>query len=46
VILVSGLIGAFYANRSRPLWFLISIVLAMLILMLLGLGTLKNMMNI
>jgi hypothetical protein len=47
VILASGLIGAFYAKRSRPLWFLISIVLAMLImlLMLLGIGTLKNLMN-
>ena len=46
-ILASGLIGAFYAKRFRPLWFLISIVLAMLILllMLLGLGTLKNLMN-
>ena len=47
VILISGLIGAFYAKRSRPLWFLISIVLAMLILllMLLGLGALKNLTN-
>ena len=47
VILASGLIGAFYAKRFRLLWFLISIVLAMLILllMLLGLGTLKNLMN-
>ena len=48
VILASGLIGAFYAKRFRLLWFLISIVLAMLILllMLLGLGTLKNLMNL
>ncbi len=47
VILASGLIGAFYAKRFRLIWFLISIVLAMLILllMLLGLGTLKNLMN-
>jgi len=47
VILASGLIGALYAKRFRPLWFLISIVLAMLILllMLLGLGTLMALMN-
>lgn len=46
-ILASGLIGAFYAKRFRLIWFLISIVLALLILllMLLGLGTLKNLMN-
>jgi len=46
-ILASGIIGAFYATRFRLLWFLISIVLAalMLLLMLLGLGTLKNLMN-
>ena len=46
-ILASGLIGAFYAKRSRPLWFLISVVLATLILlvMLLALGTLKRWMN-
>ncbi len=46
-ILISGIIGAFYAKRFRPLWFLISVVLAMLILllMLLGLGSLKDLMN-
>jgi hypothetical protein len=47
VILASGLIGAFFATRFRLLWFLISIVLATLILLLLllALGTLKNLMN-
>ena len=47
VILASGLIGAFFATRFRLLWFLISIVLSTLILLLLllALGTLKNLMN-
>jgi hypothetical protein len=47
VILASGVIGALYAKRLRPVWFLISIALAMIILllMLLGLGTLKTLMN-
>ena len=46
-ILASGLIGAFYAKRFRLLWFLLSIALAALILllMLLGLGALRNLMN-
>jgi hypothetical protein len=46
-ILACGLIGAFYTKRFRLLWFLISIVLAMLILllMLLGLGVLMDLMN-
>lgn len=46
-ILISGVIGAFYAKRFRPLWFLISVVLAALILlvMLLGLGGLQDLMN-
>jgi amino acid transporter len=46
-ILTSGLVGAFYATRFRLLWFLLSMVLALLILllMLLGLGSLKNLMN-
>ena len=46
-ILASALIGAFYVNRFRLRWFLMSIVLAMLILvlMLLVLGTLKSLMN-
>jgi hypothetical protein len=48
VILASGLIGALYAKQLRLVWFLISILLAMLLLllMLLGLGTLKNVMNL
>ncbi len=47
VILASGAIGALYAKKRRMLWFLISIVLAMLILllMLLCLGALKTLMN-
>ena len=47
VIAASGVIGALYAKRRKILWFLISIVLAMLILllMLLALGTLKNLMH-
>lgn len=47
VVLASGLIGALYVKRFRLLWFVISIVLATLILllMLLGLGALKNLMN-
>jgi hypothetical protein len=47
MIMACGLIGAFYTKRFRLLWFLISIVLAMLILllMLLGLGAFKNLMN-
>ncbi len=47
VVLASGLIGALYARRLRPLWFVISTVLAMLILllMLLGLGILVSLMN-
>lgn len=46
-ILLSGVIGAFYAQRFRLLWFLISAVLAALILlvMLLGLGGLQDLMN-
>ena len=46
VILASGVVGALYAKRLRILWFLISTVLAMLILllMLLCLGALKNLM--
>lgn len=46
-ILASGLIGVFFAKRSRLLWFLLSVVLATLILlaMLLTLGTLKRWMN-
>ncbi len=46
VIVASGVIGALYAKRRRILWFLISIVLAMLmlLLMLLGLGALKTLM--
>jgi hypothetical protein len=46
-ILASGLIGALFAKRFRMLWFLISIALStlVLVLMLLGLGTLRNMMN-
>lgn len=47
VILASGVIGALYAKKRRILWFLVSIVLAMLILllMLLCLGALKTLMN-
>ena len=47
VILASGIIGALYAKQLRPVWFLISIVLAILILllMLLGFGILKILMN-
>ena len=46
VILASAVIGALYAKRLRILWFLISTVLAMLILlaMLLCLGALKTLM--
>jgi hypothetical protein len=46
-ILASGLIGALFAKRLRMLWFLISIALSTLILLLmfLGLGTFRNMMN-
>ncbi len=46
-ILVSGIIGAFYAKRFRLLWFAISIVAAvlLLLLMLLGLETLKSLIN-
>lgn len=47
VIFASGLIGALYAKRFRILWFLISIVLGTLILLLmvLGLGTFRTMTN-
>ena len=47
VILASAVIGALYAKRLRILWFLISTVLAMLILlaMLLCLGALKTLMG-
>lgn len=46
VILASAVIGALYAKRLKILWFLISMVLAMLILllMLLCLGALKTLM--
>lgn len=46
VILASAVIGALYAKRLRLLWFLISAVLALLILlaMLLCLGALKTVM--
>ena len=33
-ILISGIIGAFYAKRSKLLWFAISIVVAVLLLLL------------
>ena len=47
VILASGAIGALYAKKLRILWFLVSVLLAMLILllMLLCLGALKTLMN-
>jgi hypothetical protein len=47
VILASGIVGALYARRLRTIWFLISVVLSSLILllMLLCLGTLKVLMN-
>lgn len=47
VIAASGVVGALYAKRRRILWFLVSIVLAMLmlLLMLLGLGALKMLMS-
>lgn len=46
VILASGGIGALYAKKLRILWFLISIVVATLILllMLVCLGALKTLM--
>ncbi len=47
VILASGLIGAIYARQARRLWFLISLVLSALILLLvmIGLGALKFLLN-
>ena len=47
VILASAVIGALYAKRLEILWFLISMVHAMLILlaMLLCLGALKTLMD-
>ena len=47
VIMVNGIIGAFYAKRSRLLWFAIPIVAAvlLLLLMLLGLEALKSLIN-
>ena len=46
VILASGVIGALYAKQFRILWFLVSILLAMLILLLMlaCLGALKTLM--
>lgn len=46
-ILVSGVIGAFYAKRFRLLWFAISIMagVLLLLLMLLGLVALKRLIN-
>jgi hypothetical protein len=45
--LASGLIGAFSAKRFRLLWFLISIVVALLILlaMLVGLSAVRNLID-